>query len=105
MVCVIRFLVGLAVEHARCKLFWDSDTKHSQRYREIAQQSLLELFKIRDIKMFECVHTQFETYINNVLMEFRYHGQDILSPHNIGVSYKKLDTTYQKTLSDPEDID
>lgn len=38
-------------------------------------------------------------------MEFRYHGQDVLSPQNIGVSYKKLDTTYQKTLSDPEDID
>jgi hypothetical protein len=39
-------------------------------------------------------------------MDFRYtSGNDILSPTNIAANYKKLDGIYQKTLSDPEDID
>jgi hypothetical protein len=60
--------------------------------------------------MFEHINSHFENYVNNVqqfiiktlLNDFRYNtGNDILSPIHISTNYKKLDATYQKTLSDP----
>ena len=77
MVAVFRLLVNLASDYAKAQLFVElergtkmrnPEAKSSRDYRELACQSLLEQFKIRDLKMFENVNSQFEDYVNNVLV-------------------------------------
>jgi len=77
MVAVFRLLVNLASDYAKAQLFVElergtkmrnPEAKSSRDYRELACESLLEQFKIRDLKMFENVNSQFEDYVNNVLV-------------------------------------
>jgi hypothetical protein len=61
MVSVFRFLINLTSDYAKCQLFGDFEkgsfkcnleAGNTREYRELACQTLLEQFKIRDIKMF-----------------------------------------------------